>query len=174
VTRCSAVFAICSSSAATGNASSAHWRSRHGSGLTPSLSQSGESSSQGAITKTGSMLARRLLVESAWHYSRPPRLGATLANRQQEVSPIRSSRSPTVLSSAFTASTAGCAPAASHITCLSWPAHASSRASSGPPPPTNRQRQPSGREAGAPGHQAAGTRAESAPEDAQAPPREEH
>ena len=28
------------------------------------------------------MLARRLLVESAWHYSRQPRLGATLANRQ--------------------------------------------------------------------------------------------
>ena len=51
-------------------------------GLTPSLNQSGESSYQGAITKTGSMLARRLLVESAWHYSRAPRLGATLANRQ--------------------------------------------------------------------------------------------
>ena len=51
-------------------------------GLTPSLSQSGESSRQGAITKTGSMLARRLLVESAWHYGRAPRLGATLANRQ--------------------------------------------------------------------------------------------
>jgi transposase len=51
-------------------------------GLTPSLSQSGESSRHGSITKTGSMLARRLLVESAWHYSRPPRLGATLANRQ--------------------------------------------------------------------------------------------
>jgi len=51
-------------------------------GLTPSLSQSGESSRQGQITKTGSMLARRLLVESAWHYSRQPRLGATLANRQ--------------------------------------------------------------------------------------------
>jgi transposase len=51
-------------------------------GLTPSLHQSGESSRQGAITKTGSMLARRLLVESAWHYSRQPRLGATLANRQ--------------------------------------------------------------------------------------------
>lgn len=51
-------------------------------GLTPSLSQSGESSRQGSITKTGSMLARRLLVESAWHYGRPPRLGATLANRQ--------------------------------------------------------------------------------------------
>ena len=52
-------------------------------GLTPSLSQSGESSRQGSITKTGSMLARRLLVESAWHYSRQPRLGATLQNRQQ-------------------------------------------------------------------------------------------
>lgn len=51
-------------------------------GLTPSLSQSGESSRQGAITKTGPMLARRLLVESAWHYGRQPRLGATLARRQ--------------------------------------------------------------------------------------------
>jgi transposase len=51
-------------------------------GLTPSLNQSGEASRQGAITKTGSMLARRLLVESAWHYGRQPRLGATLANRQ--------------------------------------------------------------------------------------------
>jgi transposase len=51
-------------------------------GLTPSLNQSGESSTQGAITKTGSRLARRLLVESAWHYSRQPRLGATLTNRQ--------------------------------------------------------------------------------------------
>lgn len=51
-------------------------------GLTPTLSQSGESSRQGSITKTGSTLARRLLVESAWHYGREPRLGATLANRQ--------------------------------------------------------------------------------------------
>jgi transposase len=52
-------------------------------GLTPSLNQSGESSRQGAITKTGSGLARRLLVESAWNYNRPPRIGATLQNRQQ-------------------------------------------------------------------------------------------
>jgi transposase len=51
-------------------------------GLTPSLEQSGESSRSGSITKTGSTLARRLLVEAAWHYSRPPRIGATLANRQ--------------------------------------------------------------------------------------------
>lgn len=52
-------------------------------GLTPCLDQSGESSRQGQITKTGSMLARRLLIESAWQYARPPRLGATLKNRQQ-------------------------------------------------------------------------------------------
>jgi transposase len=51
-------------------------------GLTPSRQQSGESDRQGSITKTGSMLARRLLVESAWQYGREPRIGATLANRQ--------------------------------------------------------------------------------------------
>lgn len=52
-------------------------------GLTPSLNQSGESSNSGSITKTGSSFARRLLVESAWHYMRPPRIGVTLQNRQQ-------------------------------------------------------------------------------------------
>jgi transposase len=51
-------------------------------GLTPTLRQSGESSTQGSITKTGSGLARRLLVEAAWHASRQPRIGVTLANRQ--------------------------------------------------------------------------------------------
>ncbi len=52
-------------------------------GLVPSLDQSGESRRQGAITKTGSGYARRLLVEAAWHYLRPPRIGVTVANRQQ-------------------------------------------------------------------------------------------
>jgi transposase len=51
-------------------------------GLVPSLDQSGESRRQGAITKTGSGYARRLLVESAWHYAREPRIGVTVANRQ--------------------------------------------------------------------------------------------
>ena len=51
-------------------------------GLTPSLAQSGESSTSGSITKTGSGLARRLLVESAWHYGRQPSVGVTLAHRQ--------------------------------------------------------------------------------------------
>ena len=51
-------------------------------GLTPSLEQSGESKAQGSITKTGSHYAGRLLVESAWHYSRAPAIGVTLQNRQ--------------------------------------------------------------------------------------------
>jgi transposase len=52
-------------------------------GLVPSLDQSGEGRRQGAITKTGSGLARRLLVEAAWHYQRQPAIGAPLAERQQ-------------------------------------------------------------------------------------------
>lgn len=51
-------------------------------GLTPSLNQSGESKTQGAITKTGSTLARRLLVEAAWHYGPRPHVGPTLEARQ--------------------------------------------------------------------------------------------
>lgn len=51
-------------------------------GLTPSLEQSGESSRQGAITKTGSTLARRLLVEAAWHYARQPGPSVALRARQ--------------------------------------------------------------------------------------------
>ena len=51
-------------------------------GLTPTLAQSGESSTQGGIAKTGSTYARRLLVESALHYARQPAIGATLKNRQ--------------------------------------------------------------------------------------------
>ena len=52
-------------------------------GLVPTLDQSGERRRQGSISKTGSSYARRLLVEAAWHYLRQPRIGATIANRQQ-------------------------------------------------------------------------------------------
>jgi transposase len=51
-------------------------------GLVPSEHSSGETRRQGAITKTGSRHARRLLVEAAWHYRRPPRHGTTLTRRQ--------------------------------------------------------------------------------------------
>jgi Transposase IS116/IS110/IS902 family len=50
-------------------------------GLVPSRQQSGEQDVHGSITKTGSKYARRILVEAAWHYARPPRIGTKLAER---------------------------------------------------------------------------------------------
>ena len=51
-------------------------------GLVPSESSSGETRRQGAITKTGSRHARRLLIEAAWHYRKTPARGVTLERRQ--------------------------------------------------------------------------------------------
>ena len=51
-------------------------------GLVPSENSSGETRRQGAITKTGSRHARRLLVEAAWHYRKTPARGKTLERRQ--------------------------------------------------------------------------------------------
>jgi transposase len=51
-------------------------------GLVPSENSSGETRRQGAITKTGSGHGRRLLVEAAWHYRRPPAKGQPLKRRQ--------------------------------------------------------------------------------------------
>jgi transposase len=51
-------------------------------GLVASEASSGDRRRQGQITKTGSRHARRLLVEAAWHYRRPPRRGTTLSRRQ--------------------------------------------------------------------------------------------
>lgn len=57
-------------------------------GLVPSEDTSGERRRQGAITKAGSAHARRLLVEAAWHYRRPPRVSSTLARRQRGQEPF--------------------------------------------------------------------------------------
>ncbi|MCA1679242.1 MAG: IS110 family transposase, partial [Actinobacteria bacterium] len=51
-------------------------------GLVPSEDSSGEKRRQGAITKTGSRHARRLLVEAAWHYRKAPARGQALKRRQ--------------------------------------------------------------------------------------------
>ncbi|MCA1693825.1 MAG: IS110 family transposase [Actinobacteria bacterium] len=50
-------------------------------GLVPSESTTGEQRRLGAITKTGSGHARRLLVEAAWHYRKAPRIGKALTAR---------------------------------------------------------------------------------------------
>jgi transposase len=51
-------------------------------GLVPSESTTGQQRRQGAITKTGSGHARRLLVEAAWHYRQRPAIGKKLTERQ--------------------------------------------------------------------------------------------
>lgn len=45
-------------------------------GLVPSESSTGDHVWRGGITKTGNRRARRMLVESAWSYRHPPRVGA--------------------------------------------------------------------------------------------------
>ena len=44
-------------------------------GLVPSESSSGDTIKRGGITKTGNRRARRVLVECAWSYQHPPRVG---------------------------------------------------------------------------------------------------
>jgi len=50
-------------------------------GLVPSEHSSGQSRSQGAITKTGNTHVRRLLVEAAWHHRTPYRPSQVLQRR---------------------------------------------------------------------------------------------
>lgn len=56
-------------------------------GVVPSENSSGQTRRQGAITKSGSRHARRLLVEAAWHYRRAPAKGVTLRRRQEDQPP---------------------------------------------------------------------------------------
>jgi transposase len=51
-------------------------------GVVPSESTTGQQRRLGAITKTGSGHARRLLVEAAWHYRKTPRTAKALTDRQ--------------------------------------------------------------------------------------------
>jgi transposase len=50
-------------------------------GVVPSENTTGQQRRLGAITKTGSGHARRLLVEAAWHYRKRPALGKALKSR---------------------------------------------------------------------------------------------
>jgi transposase len=56
-------------------------------GITPSERTSDERRRQGQITKAGSRHARRLLVEAAHHYAKPPRVSIELARRQEGCDP---------------------------------------------------------------------------------------
>jgi transposase len=56
-------------------------------GLVPSEQTSGDHRRQGPITRTGNSHVRHVLVESAWHYRREPRISKALRERSVGVSP---------------------------------------------------------------------------------------
>jgi len=56
-------------------------------GIVPSERSSGSAQRQGGITKTGNSRARRVLIESAWHYQREPAVGEKLKARQEGQNP---------------------------------------------------------------------------------------
>jgi transposase len=101
-------------------------------GLVPSEQSTGERRRQGPITKSGSLHARRLLVEAAWHYRRRPSVGRELERRQDPGIVALSWRR----NDAFTApGSASTSVAASAAPWLPWPSRASSPASAGRWPP---------------------------------------
>jgi transposase len=56
-------------------------------GLIPTEQTSGETRRRGPISKTGNAHVRRLLVESAWHYRRQPRMSKALRERSVGIAP---------------------------------------------------------------------------------------
>jgi transposase len=56
-------------------------------GLIPTEQTSGLTCRRGPITKTGNAHVRRLLVESAWHYRRQPRMSKALRERSVGIAP---------------------------------------------------------------------------------------
>jgi transposase len=52
-------------------------------GLVPGEDSSGEKHRRGRITRTGNALARRLLVETSWHYQHRPTVGVALTRRRK-------------------------------------------------------------------------------------------
>src|SRR6185312_8821448 len=56
-------------------------------GLIPTEQTSGDTRRRGPISKTGNAHVRRLLVESAWHYRRRPRMSKELRRRSARVAP---------------------------------------------------------------------------------------
>lgn len=54
-------------------------------GLVPGERSSGETRRQGGITKAGNVLARSVLIEAAWSYRTPAKIGAQMMLRQEGV-----------------------------------------------------------------------------------------
>ena len=54
-------------------------------GLVPGERSSGETTRRGRITKTGNVLARSTLIEAAWSYRQPAKIGMQMMLRQKEI-----------------------------------------------------------------------------------------
>jgi Transposase IS116/IS110/IS902 family len=54
-------------------------------GLVPGERSSGATIRRGGIPKAGNSFARKMLVESAWSYRRPARIGVEMGTRMPEV-----------------------------------------------------------------------------------------
>lgn len=55
-------------------------------GLVPGEHSSGSKRRQRSITQAGNSVARRMLVEVAWHYQHSPRVSPIIATRQDQLS----------------------------------------------------------------------------------------
>ena len=55
-------------------------------GVVPSEASSGKRTSRGGITKTGNAHLRRIVIEAAWSYRRPPCIWYGLRRRQESIS----------------------------------------------------------------------------------------
>ena len=55
-------------------------------GLVPSEASSGKAQRRGRITRTGNRHVRRILIEAAWHYLKPPSMSKALRSRNALVS----------------------------------------------------------------------------------------
>jgi transposase len=62
-------------------------------GLVPTEHSSGDTRSQGGLTKTGNTHVRRLLIESAWHHRRPYKPSQRLRRRWETATPAIRARS---------------------------------------------------------------------------------
>jgi transposase len=57
------------------------------SGAVASEASSGDRTRRGGITKSGNAHLRRVIIEAAWAYRHPPRVGPRLRKRQADVAP---------------------------------------------------------------------------------------
>ena len=55
-------------------------------GLVPSEHSTGSRTRRGSITRTGNRRVRRILIEAAWHYLRPPQMSRAIRERNAKVS----------------------------------------------------------------------------------------